>query len=63
MEQALARATDTLTKRFPDVPATTIAENVREAYQKFATVPVHDFVGIFVEREVRRKLKGRPASD
>jgi hypothetical protein len=43
--------------RFPDIPAERIEDGVRAEFGRWSTVPVREFVPIFVERTIKGKLR------
>ena len=53
------RLTAELVNRFSDVSPDVIECRVREEFDRWAGVPVRDFVPIFVERALRGKLRNQ----
>jgi hypothetical protein len=51
------RLTAELVNRFSDVSPDVIECRVREEFDRWAGVPVRDFIPIFVERALRGKLR------
>jgi hypothetical protein len=53
----IGRLSAELADRFRGVAPELIEHSVREEFVHWSVVPVHDFVPIFVERALRRKLR------
>ena len=53
----IGRLSAELSDRSRGVPPEVIEHSVREEFVRWSVVPVHDFVPIFVERALRRKLR------
>jgi hypothetical protein len=59
----IGRLSAELADRFQDVSPEVIEYGVREEFVRWSSVPVRDFVPIFVARAVRGKLRGLSASN
>jgi hypothetical protein len=53
----VGRLSAELANKFHDVSPAVIESGVREEFSRWSAVPVRDFVSIFVERALRRKLR------
>jgi hypothetical protein len=56
-DAVVQQVTETLAKKFPDTPADHITELVRAKVDELAHKPVHDYVAVLTEREVKKRLK------
>jgi hypothetical protein len=57
-EIEIERLVAALSDDFEQVPPNTIEQSVRDAFQRRSAVRVKDFLPIFVERDLRRELRG-----
>lgn len=55
--RVIYRLVERLVMRFPQLPATTVEEQVRSAHQAFEGAPLRDFVPLLVEHDVLGALK------
>jgi hypothetical protein len=56
-QSEIGRLRDELSVEFDDVSPTVIEQGIRSEFERRAAFPVQDFVPVFVERSVRRKLR------
>jgi hypothetical protein len=56
-DAVVAQVTESLTKRFPDAGPDEITALVRAEVDTLSQRPVHDYVAVLAEREVKKKLK------
>jgi hypothetical protein len=60
--QALAQVAERLRGRFPDAPADTIDQLVKQVHHEFDGHPIRDFIPVLVEREAVDHLRAHPRS-
>ena len=61
-DQALARVTEALRQRFPQLGAEEIAARVDLVRQRYVDAPIRDFVAVMIEREVTASLRSAPSA-
>jgi hypothetical protein len=53
----IRQVTEKLSKKYPNVSPTGIAAMVRDEVIALQSAPIHDYISVLAEREVKRKLK------
>jgi hypothetical protein len=57
-DAVVQQVTETLTAKFPDAEKSHIDALVRAKVDELAKHPVHDYVAVLAERDVKKQLKG-----